>query len=331
MVSSGMIMGGLILLLALFVVFKGIFIIKQAEVVVVERLGRYNKTLTSGLNIIIPFFEAPREISWRHLTVDPDRPGRSLAVPIRATRIDLRETVMDFPRQSVITRDNVTVEINALLYFQVTDPFKAVYQITNLPDAIEKLTQTTLRNVVGELDLDQTLTSRDTINDKLRAILDTATDKWGVKINRVELQDISPPPQIREDMEKQMRAERERRALVLSAEGEKRAAILTAEGERESAIATAEGEKQSQILTAQGLAQARLVVADAEAEAIGKIINAVGTSETSVQYLVAVRYIEALERIANSPQKTVFMPYEASAVLGSLGSMKELLKHAENA
>lgn len=248
--EAGVVVAGLILALALFVVFKGVLIVKQAEVIVIERLGRYSKTLGSGLNVIIPFLDSPRDIQWRHLVEDPSQGGRTISMPTRTSRLDLRETVMDFPRQSVITRDNVTVEINALLYFQITDPFKAVYQISNLPDAIEKLTQTTLRNVVGELDLDQTLTSRDTINDKLRGILDSATDKWGVKVNRVELQDISPPPQIREDMEKQMRAERERRALVLSAEGEKRAAILTAEGERESAIATAEGERQSQILTA---------------------------------------------------------------------------------
>ena len=192
-----------------------------------------------------------------------------------------------------------------MLYFQVTDPQKAVYEIQNLPNAIEKLTQTTLRNVVGELELDATLTSRDTINDKLRSILDNATDKWGVKINRVELQDINPPPQIREDMEKQMRAERERRAQVLTAEGSKRAAILEAEGERESAIATAEGERQAQVLSAQGEADAKLLVAEAEAKAIQTVVNAVGSSEASVQYLVALRYISALEKIGSRPKDRI--------------------------
>ena len=226
----------------------------------------------------------------------------------------------------MITKDNVTVEINALLYFQVTAPLKAVYEIQNLPNAIEKLTQTTLRNVVGELELDQTLTSRDTNNQKLRGILDDATDKWGVKVNRVELQDINPPQQIRDDMEKQMRAERERRAQVLAAEGEKRAAILSAEGHRESQIATAQGDKTAAVLRAEGLAQAKLLVAKADADSIQTVLGSVNSSEASVQYLVAMKYIESLEKIAESPQNTVFMPYEATGVLGSLGTIKEMWK-----
>src|SRR5690606_30679799 len=180
------------------------------------------------------------------------------------SRIEMRESVYDFPRQSVITKDNVITEINAMLYFQIVDPIKAVYEISNLPDAIEKLTQTTLRNVVGEMDLDETLSSRDTINSKLRAVLDQATDKWGVKVNRVELQDINPPVTIRDAMEKQMRAERDKRAKILEAEGTKAQLSLEAEGHKVAEINQAEGEKQAQILRAEGEAQARLKVAEAE-------------------------------------------------------------------
>jgi regulator of protease activity HflC (stomatin/prohibitin superfamily) len=317
------------LALAIFVVIKGFIIVRQAEVVLIERLGRYHRMLNSGPNILIPFFDSPREVIWREQIPDPTHPGRQIGVPLRRTRVDLRETVMDFARQNVITKDNVTVEINALLYFQVTAPLKAVYEIQNLPNAIEKLTQTTLRNVVGELELDQTLTSRDTINQKLRGILDDATDKWGVKVNRVELQDINPPQQIRDDMEKQMRAERERRAQVLAAEGEKRAAILSAEGHRESQIATAQGDKTAAVLRAEGLASAKLLVAKADADSIDTVFQAVKSPEASVQYLVAMKYIEALESIAQSPQKTVFMPYEASGVLGSLGTIKDMWKRTD--
>ena len=219
----------IILLIAVFVIAliaKGLIIVQQAEVVVIERLGKYDRILHSGINIIWPFLEKPRPVIWRYVYADVDT--RKRVIERTVNRIDLRETVYDFPRQSVITRDNVSIEIDALLYFQVTDAKKAVYEINNLPNAIEKLTQTTLRNVVGELDLDQTLTSRDTINSKLKLILDEATDKWGVKVNRVELQDITPPEDIRTAMEKQMRAERDKRAAILEAEGGKRAMVLNA-------------------------------------------------------------------------------------------------------
>lgn len=245
-------------------------------------------------------------------------------------RIDMRETVFDFSRQSVITKDNVVTEINALIYFQIVDPVKSVYEINNLPNAIEKLTQTTLRNVLGELDLDQCLSSRDTINTRLRAILDEATNKWGVKVNRVELQDINPPQDIKEAMEKQMRAERSRRAQIIEAEGTKTAAILEAEGRKGADINQAEGERQATILAAEGRAQARLQVAEAEAEAIRKIAEAVATTKADpTQYLIAVRYVEALEKMmdtSNDKSRVVFMPYEASGMMGSVGSIKELLK-----
>ena len=324
-------MGTLILfsLLALLVVVllaKGIRIVKQSEAMIVERLGKYHRTLESGINVIIPVIDRPRQINWRYTETGFN--GEIISIFKLQDRIDLRENVYDFPKQNVITRDNVVTEINALIYFQIVDPLKSVYEIGNLPNAIEKLTQTTLRNVVGEMDLDQCLSSRDTINAKLRAILDDATNKWGVKVNRVELQDINPPLAIRDAMEKQMRAERTRRATILEAEGEKGSQILTAEGQRESDIQRAEGQKQSAILEAEGQAQARIRVAEAEAEAIRLVSEAVkGYSGDPVQYLIAQKYLETLNQMTSGNEtKTVFLPYEATGVLSSLGGIKELLK-----
>ncbi len=316
-VASG---GYVILAVVVFAVvflIKGIKIIRQAETMVIERLGRYHKTLSSGINIIIPLFDRPRPIEWKYTFEGPNK--KIIIRKVKTDRIDLRETVYDFPRQNVITRDNVVLEINALLYFQVIDPVKAVYEIASLPDAIEKLTQTTLRNVIGELDLDETLSSRDTINAKLRTILDEATDKWGVKVNRVELQDINPPREIKEAMEKQMRAERDKRAAILTAEGDKKARILEAEGIKEAQINKAEGERKAKILIAEG-----------EAEAIRKITQALKeTSADPVTYLIAVKYIEALKTMAlEKDTKVVFMPFESSSLLGSLGSIKELFKNS---
>ena len=318
----------IILLIAVFVIAliaKGLIIVQQAEVVVIERLGKYDRILHSGINIIWPFLEKPRPVIWRYVYADVDT--RKRVIERTVNRIDLRETVYDFPRQSVITRDNVSIEIDALLYFQVTDAKKAVYEINNLPNAIEKLTQTTLRNVVGELDLDQTLTSRDTINSKLKLILDEATDKWGVKVNRVELQDITPPEDIRTAMEKQMRAERDKRAAILEAEGGKRAMVLNAEGERDAAVAKAEGVRQSQILQAEGEAKARINVAEAEAKAIKLIVDAIKEKGDPINYLVAVRYLETLKSMTDGQnEKTIFLPYEATGILSSLGGIKEMLK-----
>ena len=324
-------MGTLILfsLLALLVVVllaKGIRIVKQSEAMIVERLGKYHGTLESGINVIIPVIDRPRQINWRYTETGFN--GEIISIFKLQDRIDLRENVYDFPKQNVITRDNVVTEINALIYFQIVEPLKSVYEIGNLPNAIEKLTQTTLRNVVGEMDLDQCLSSRDTINAKLRAILDDATNKWGVKVNRVELQDINPPLAIRDAIEKQMRAERTRRATILEAEGEKGSQILTAEGQRESDIQRAEGQKQSAILEAEGQAQARIRVAQAEAEAIKLVSEAVkGYSGDPVQYLIAQKYLETLNQMTSgNDTKTVFLPYEASGILSSLGGIKELLK-----
>lgn len=315
--------------LSIFVIFllaKGIRIVKQSEAMIVERLGKYHKTLESGINIIIPIIDQPRQISWRYSETGFN--GDVISVFKMRDRIDLRENVYDFPKQNVITRDNVVTEINALIYFQIMDPIKSVYEIGNLPSAIEKLTQTTLRNVVGELDLDQSLSSRDTINTKLRTILDDATNKWGVKVNRVELQDINPPQEIREAMEKQMRAERDRRATVLEAEGEKTSQILTAEGQRESDIQRAEGEKRAAVLEAEGQAEARIRIAEAEAAAIKLVSDEIkGFSGDPVQYLIAQRYLETLQEMTSGKDnKTVYLPYEASGVLSSLGGIKGILE-----
>jgi regulator of protease activity HflC (stomatin/prohibitin superfamily) len=311
---------------AIVIVSKGIRIVQQAQTMVIERLGKYNRTLESGINLIVPVIDQPREIDWHQLVTTPD--GKSHARRHRTTRIDLREMVYVFPSQNVITKDNVLVEIDALIYFQITDPVRAVYEIANLPDAIEKLTQTTLRNVIGEMDLDQTLSSRDVINTKLRAILDEATHKWGGKVTRVELRDINPPRDIRDAMEKQMRAERDRRAAILTAEAEKQSRILQAEGIRQSEINKAEGDKQAAVLEAEGQAVARVRVAEAEAAAIEKVTAAIARSGGDpTQYLIAVRYIEALRDMVTSPQsnKVIYLPYEATGVLSSLGGIKELL------
>jgi len=316
---------GILVAVVIVLAAKGIKIVQHSKIIIVERLGKYHTTLESGINIIWPFVDKPREIIWR-FTLE-GHAGQSVYLKKAVTDIDLRETVYDFPSQSVITADNVQIMINAVLYFQITDPVKAVYEVQDLPDAIEKLTQTSLRNVVGDMDLDKTLTSRDTINGTLRSLLEDATNKWGVKVNRVELQDIQPPEEIRAAMEKQMRAERDRRASILEAEGDKESAVLRAEGDRDAAVADAEGARKSEILRAEGDAQARLLRAEAEAQAIRQVIEAAGEQE-AIRYLTALRYIDGLEQIAkrdNGGDKLVFMPYESSGVLGALGGIKELL------
>ena len=291
-------------------------IIPQSETKIVERLGRYYATLRPGINIIIPFVDRAKEIVVM-------RGGRYLY----SNSIDLREQVYDFPKQNVITKDNVQTEINALLYFQIVDPFKAVYEINNLPNAIEKLTQTTLRNIIGELELDETLTSRDTINTKLRSVLDDATNQWGIKVNRVELQDITPPESVLSAMEKQMQAERNKRATILTSEGKKASDILQSEGEKMATINRAEAQKQQAILKAEGEAQARIRKAEAEAIAIRKITEAVGDSSNPANYLLAQKYIQMLQQLAEGDKtKTVYLPYEATNLLGSIGGIKDLFK-----
>ncbi|MDD6552731.1 MAG: SPFH/Band 7/PHB domain protein [Prevotellaceae bacterium] len=305
-----------IVILVLVFVKMAVVIIPQSETKIIERLGRYYATLKPGVNIIIPFIDRAKEIvSLRN--------GRY----VYTNTIDLREQVYDFDRQNVITKDNIQMQINALLYFQIVDPFKAVYEINNLPNAIEKLTQTTLRNIIGEMELDQTLTSRDTINTKLRGVLDDATNKWGIKVNRVELQDITPPQSVLQAMEKQMQAERNKRATILTSEGDKQAQILQSEGDKAAIINKAEAAKQQAILNAEGEAQARIRKAEAEAIAIEKITEAVGKSTNPANYLLAQKYIQMMQELASGDQsKTVYLPYEATNVLGSLAGIKELFK-----
>lgn len=314
-----------VVVLAIAIISAGVKVVPQSETRVIERLGRFHSVLAPGLNFIIPFVDRPKMIYTRRVEHVGGRTYvRTVATPV----IDLREQVYDFPSQQVITRDNVTTEINALLYFQITDPKKAVYEIDNLPNAIEKLTQTSLRNVIGELELDETLTSRDTINTKLQAILDDATNKWGVKVNRVELQDITPPESVRVAMEKQMQAERNRRAEILNAEGEKQSLILRSEGEKASRINEAEAHKQSEILRAEGEARAIILNAEAEAEAIRRVAEAVSAGKTDpATYMLAMKYIDTLrEMTTGKDNKTVYIPYEASSVLSSIGSIRSLFK-----
>ena len=308
-----------VVLLVIIFIKKTLVIISQSETKIIERLGKYYATLKPGINIIIPFIDRSKEVVAM-------RGGRY----VYTNTIDLREQVYDFDRQNVITKDNIQMLINALLYFQIVDPFKAVYEINNLPNAIEKLTQTTLRNIIGELELDQTLTSRDTINTKLRAVLDDATNKWGVKVNRVELQDIMPPESVLNAMEKQMQAERNKRAAILTSEGEKQSQILQSEGEKAATINKAEAQKQQEILRAEGEAQARIRKAEAEAKAIEVVTEAVGKSTNPANYLIAQKYIQMMEELAKGPKtKTIFLPYEATGVMGSIGGIKEMFKEAE--
>ncbi len=301
----------------LVVSIKTIKIVPQATVMLIERLGRFSRVATSGLNIIVPFLDRPRAVYWTNT-----RPG--------LTSIDLRESFIDLPPQPVITRDNVTIHVDSIVYWQITDPIKAVYEVADLVGSIVQLTITGMRAVMGEMDLDHTLSSRDHISAKLRIILDEATDKWGVKITRVDVKNINPPEDVRLTMEKQMTAERTRRALVLQAEGEKQAAITRAEGEKQASITRSEGEKESAILQADGSAQARLRNAAAEAEAIHRISQAMLGHGNPAQYLITKSYIESLRDMTRSNNsKIIFMPVEASSMLSSVGAIKEMLNATE--
>ena len=303
---------GFIAIVLLVIAAKTIRIVPQASVMLIERLGRFDKIASSGLNILIPFLDRPRAVFWTNT-----RPA--------LTSIDLREQYIDLPPQPVITRDNVTIHVDSVVYWQITDPVKAVYEINDLVGGIVQLTITGMRAVMGEMDLDHTLSQRDQINAKLRVILDEATDKWGVKVTRVDVKNINPPEDVRITMEKQMTAERNRRALVLQAEGDRQAAITRAEGEKQAAVTRAEGEKQSAILAAEGAAQARLKNAEAESEALSRIAHAIPGGDPG-HYLITVRYIESLRDMTRTNNaKVIFMPVETSSMLSSLGAIKEVL------
>lgn len=292
--SVGLIITIVLVLVILVVLLTGVRVVRQATTVVVERLGKYHKTLETGIHLILPLFDK---------TLSP---------------ISMKERVADFKPQPVITKDNVTMQIDTVVYYQVLDAKMFSYGVEKPISAIENLTATTLRNIVGELELDETLTSRDTVNSKMRAILDEATDPWGIKINRVELKNILPPKDIQEAMEKQMRAERERREQILKAEGEKKSSILVAEGEKQAAILRAEAEKEQVILKAEA-EKAKLV---AEAEGQAKAIELVNKACPNAEYLTLQGY-EALKVLANGNATKIIVPSEIQNIAGLLTSMKE--------
>lgn len=299
-------MGGAIVLLIViaFLVFiiamTGLRIVRPWEKALIERLGRYQRTVGSGLTLIIPFLE-------------------------RMVKIDMREQVVDVPPQHVITKDNVAVEVDAVVYYEVTDPVKVTYNVANFYVAATKLAQTNLRNLIGDLALDESLTSRELINTKLREILDDATDKWGTKVTRVELQRIEPPADVTQAMHQQMKAERERRATILEAEGSKRARILNAEGVKEAQILKAEGEAGAIRRVAEADKYQKLTVAEGEGQAIERVYGAIHTGNPTND-LIAIKYLEALAQIANGQATKVFLPLETSGVLGSIAGIGELLK-----
>lgn len=302
--------------LVLFIAAKTIRIVPQATMMLIERLGKFDRVVSGGLNIVVPFLERPRSVYWTGM-----KSGMS--------QIDLREQFTDLQPQPVITRDNVTIMVDSVIYWQITDPVKAVYEVNDLVGGIIQLTITAMRNVIGALDLDHALSSRDTINTNLRLILDEATHKWGVKVTRVELKNINPPEDVRITMEKQMTAERNRRATVLQADGEKQAAITRAEGEKQAAITRAEGEKESAILQAQGAAEARLTAATAEAESLRRLAEGIANGNPA-QYMIMMKYIESLREMSKSNNaKVVFMPVETSSLLSSIGAFKEVFGGGE--
>jgi regulator of protease activity HflC (stomatin/prohibitin superfamily) len=301
------------------IIKRGVFIIQQQEAIIIERLGRYHATLESGLNIIIPIIDQPRRMWW--ITNGVFR---------HTERIDCREVIIDIPEQRVITKDNAGIVIDALIYLQITDIRRAAYEVQTLPVAVQQLTQTTLRSLIGEMELDNTLSNRDQINSHLKNTLDEATNKWGLKISRVEIRNITPPADIQQAMEKQMQAERERRAQVLAAEGMKRSKVLEAEGERQSRIERSEGEKQEKINQAIGDREATIARANGQAQAIELVRNAFADSQVAANYLVAMEYLKRFGDMTQKPGDKVFIPYEATGVLSSLGSIKDILSGPRN-
>ncbi len=298
----------IVILIIVVILIKNIRVVQQARAYVIERLGAYSTTWTVGLHFKIPFFERVAKV------------------------VSLKEQVADFPPQPVITKDNVTMQIDTVVYFQITDPKLYTYGIEHPIVAIENLAATTLRNIIGDLELDQCLTSRDIINSKMRSILDEATDPWGIKVNRVELKNILPPKEIQNAMEKQMKAERERREAILRAEGEKKSAILTAEGERESAILRADAAKQAQILEAEGARQARILAADAEAQAILKVQEATAQGIRAIndaapgEGVLKIRALEAFTAAANGRATKIIIPSEIQGLAGLAEGIVETVR-----
>ena len=280
-------------------------IVQQYEKGLVETLGKYSRTVGAGVTVVIPIFQSLK-------------------------KIDMREQVMDVAPQNVITKDNVTVTVDAIIYFQITDPVRVVYNVANFAMAALKLAQTNLRNVIGDMELDSTLTSREKINNQLRTVMDEATDKWGVKITRVEIQKIDPPRDITESMSKQMKAEREKRASILEAEGFRQSAILKAEGEKQAVILESEAKKQKSILEAEGQAEAIKRVADAQKYEIDTVYNAIHQGKPTND-LIAIKYMETLGKVADGKASKIFLPLETSGVTASLAGIAELFKDKNDA
>ena len=290
-----------LLVIILIIAFKSIKVVRQSEVYIIERLGKFHKVADAGLTIIIPFFDHVRSV------------------------VSLKQQTMDVPPQGVITKDNVTITIDTVVFYQITDPAKAVYEIQSLKKGIEYLAITTIRDIVGKMDLDETFSSRDGINSQLRTILDDATDRWGCKIDRVEIKDITPPADIRDAMEKQMNAERNKRALILEAEAQKQSAVTIAEGKKQASILEAEADKEAKIRRAAGEAQAIKAVAEAKAKEIALVYDAIKKADPD-EKLVQLKSLEALEKVADGEANKVFIPFEATNALSSLGAMKEIVK-----
>ncbi len=291
----------IIMLAIIFVIaMMSIKIVKQSEVYIIERLGKFYKIADAGLTIIIPFFDHVRSV------------------------VSLKQQTMDVPPQGVITKDNVTITIDTVVFYQITDPAKAVYEIQNLKKGIEYLAITTIRDIIGKMDLDETFSSRDGINNRLRIVLDEATDKWGCKIDRVEIKDITPPADIRDAMEKEMNAERNKRALILESEAQRQAAITIAEGNKQAAILEAEADRESQIRRAAGEAQAIKEVAAAKAREIQMVYEAMKNAAPDDK-LVQLKSLEALEEVAKGEANKIFIPFEATSALSSLGAIKEIM------
>ena len=288
--------------IVVFVAYKTIKIVRQSEVFIIERLGRFHKVANAGLTIIVPFMDRVRSV------------------------VSLKQQTMDIPPQNVITTDNVTITIDTVVFYKITDPAKAVYEIQSLKKGIEYLAITTIRDIVGKMELDETFSSRDIINTKLRTVLDEATDIWGCKVDRVEIKDITPPADIRDAMEKQMNAERNKRALILQAEGERQSAITLAEGRKEAAILDAEADKESRMRRAAGEAAAIKEVAEAKAKEIQMVYDAIKKSDPD-EKLVQLKSLEALEEVAKGDANKIFIPFEATSALSSLGAVKEVMKN----
>lgn len=288
-----------LLVIILIIAFKTIKVVKQSEVYIIERLGKFHKIADAGLTIIIPFFDQVRSV------------------------VSLKQQTMDIPPQGVITKDNVTITIDTVVFYKITDPAKAVYEIQSLKKGIEYLAITTIRDIVGKMDLDATFSSRDLINHQLREVLDDATDQWGCKVDRVEIKDITPPADIRDAMEKQMNAERNKRAAILQAEGEKQSAITIAEGRKEAAILEAEADKEAQIRRAAGEAEAIIQVAEAKAKEVKLVYESIKKAEPD-EKLIQLKSLEALQEVAKGEANKVFIPFEATKTLASLGAVKEI-------